>query len=188
MERTLHGLEGSGCHITEGQSIYPLAGPMEGRQKIIPSMIQQRIAERHRRRNQFSDIPFDNAFGLFGVFHLIADRHPQPSSNQTGQILVQRMMGESCQGHFGGSPIRALGQGDSQNFGTLHRVIPKGFVEVPYPEQEHCPGVSRLDLRVLFHQRGFGGVLGGHLEYRQSRQFPTKQATSSRRCRPETVN
>jgi hypothetical protein len=73
------------------------------------------------------------------------------------------MMGETRQGCFGGCAVRAFGQGDAQDFGTLDRIFPKGLVEIPHPKKQKGPGVTSLDLGVLLHQGRFASGLGRHI-------------------------
>jgi hypothetical protein len=73
------------------------------------------------------------------------------------------MMRETRQGCFGGRAVRAFGQGDAQDFGTLDRIFPKGLVEIPHPKKQKGPGVTSLDLGVLLHQGRFASGLGRHI-------------------------
>ena len=73
--RSFRQHEFAGGKIEKGQSDPLLILDMDSGQEIVGPMLQQFILDRCTRTNQVGDPSLHNAFGLFGVFQLIADRH-----------------------------------------------------------------------------------------------------------------
>ena len=123
---------------------------MDGTQEVVVLGGEDVIVQGNSGSHQFGDATLYNAFGLFGVFQLIADGHALSRFHQFGQIGVQGVVRKP--GQFGLVPaIVPVGKDNAQNFGGLYRVLPKGFIKVAHTEQQQRIRVFYLDGIVLLH-------------------------------------
>ena len=71
----------------------------------------------HAGRHQLRDAALDEAFGLLGVFELVADGHALAGAHQLGQVVVEGVVRKAGQGHFAAAAGAALGERDVENAG-----------------------------------------------------------------------
>jgi len=122
-------------------------------QKVVLFVLENIVIDGNSGGDQFSDAPFDDFLGQFGVFELFTNGYPLTSPDQFGEIGVEGMVGKTGQFHEAGGPVGPACKGDAQNFCRPDGVIPEGLIEIAHPEKEDCIGVFGLDGIILPHQR-----------------------------------
>ncbi len=148
----------AGGNVDEGQA-HGFVLFIHRSQPVVFAGIEHIVAQRHAGCDQFGNPPFHNSDGIFRVFELVADRHPLPGTHQFGQVIVERMMRKSGQGHFGCRTVSTFGEGDVENAGRGDRVLAKGFIKIAHPKEQQSTGIFGFDGRILLHERGFFGWL-----------------------------
>ena len=126
---------------------------MYGCQKVIFFDIEHIVVGRYARCNKFGDAAFDQLFGEFRVFELVANGHAQPGTHKFRQIGVERMMRKSghsrCVGIFAGT----FGQCDAQNFGSNLGILVVCFVKIAATKQYYRVRILIFDVEKLLHHR-----------------------------------
>ena len=122
------------------------------RKVIVLFLLQHAVGECHPGGDDFYDVPFDDPFGMFGVFELLANGDTVPRLEKLGQVRVECVMGESGKRDFPGSAVAALCQCDSQNARGGGCVFFKRLEEIAHPEEENRVRVARLDAGILLHE------------------------------------
>ena len=61
---------------------------MQGGNEVVGFAFQHVVVHDQARRHQFRHSALDEAFGLFGIFELVAHGHFQPALDQLRQIRV----------------------------------------------------------------------------------------------------
>lgn len=69
------------------------------------------------------------------------------------------MVREACQLYMRGLTICPLGKRDAQDMRGTDSILPEGFIEVAYTEQQQRIRVLALNAVILLHQRGLGVIL-----------------------------
>ena len=112
VERSFRCQEFTGRDIEERNAASRFS-KMHGSEEVIFLIIQNIIIDRDTRSNQFCDSALHEFLRHFGIFQLVADRHPLTCADQFRQISIQRMMRKPR--HFDGFTftIGTLGQCDS---------------------------------------------------------------------------
>jgi hypothetical protein len=97
------------------------------------------------RRYGSNDVAFDDAFGLFWIFHLLANGNGAPGLDGFGNVGVDGAYGHTCHGDAAVVVVAvAGGQGDAKQFGGLDSVFEEKFVEIAHAEEEK--GITALGL------------------------------------------
>jgi len=137
----------------------PLAVQVDGCEIVVLLVLQQRVVGQRAGRDDAGDVAPDQALGLGGVLHLLADGHAVPRPNHLGQVGVDGVIRHAAHGHGTGAPGSA-GQGDAHDTGPDAGVLVEEFVEVAHPEEQDGVRVRVFELPVLFHRRrGHGTIL-----------------------------
>ena len=144
----------AGRNVEKGNSRHVFI-EMDGSKKIIFTVFENIIIDGNTGCHQFGNPAFDNVFGHFRVFELLADGHPLPGPNQLGQIGIQRVIRKSGQFHGTGRPVGPACQGDPQYLSRFDGIFPKRFVKIAYTEQQNCVRMFIFYSIILFHQRRF---------------------------------
>ena len=71
---------------------------MHSGKKVVFLIIQHIVAHGHTRRHKFGDAAFDEFFGQFRVFQLVANGYAFARTYKFWQICIKRMMWKS--GHL----------------------------------------------------------------------------------------
>jgi len=103
--------------------------------------------------DQFDDAALDQPPHLLGVFQLLADGYALARPHQLGQVGVDGMVGEPRQFDVGCRTVGPPRERNAEYAAGLDRVLAEGFVKIPYPEEQDCIGMHRLDRIILLHQR-----------------------------------
>ena len=151
-----------GGDVQKGQTV-PSRAVTDRREPIVVPVIHDTIAERYAGRDHFRDPTFHDGLGQLGILQLIADRYSMPRADQFGQVGIQGMVRETCQGHFTGRAVVAFGEGDPEDLRGPNSVGGEGLVEIAHTEEQQGVGVLPLDPLILLHQRCFAPYAFGHL-------------------------
>ena len=127
----------------------------DGCKEIVLLMREYIVIGRYAGSDQFGNTAFDQRFGLFRIFQLVAYGHALAGSYQFGQIGIQRMMRKAGQFDKLGSSVGTPCQRYPQDLGSHDGILRKCFVEISHPEEQDSIRVFLLDLKVLAHQRRF---------------------------------
>ena len=147
-------IELAGGDIQKRHSVYPV-GQVKSAEEVVLLHIQHHIVVRHTGCNQLGDAPFHQPLHRLGVFQLLAYRHPQTRSHQSGQILVNGVIGYSCQIGISTAATCLARQRNTQYLGGLAGILAESLIKITYAEQQHRIGKLAFHLGMLFHQRGF---------------------------------
>ena len=91
------------------------------------------------RADDLHHLALDQALGLGGILHLLADGHGQPGLEQAGQVGVEGVVGHAGQGHRVVALGVAAGQGHAGHRGQGLGVLEEGLVEIAHAEQQQDP-------------------------------------------------
>ena len=107
--RTFRNEELPGGDVQESYAD-PLLPKMHRRQEVVPSRGEHLIVHRHPGGDELRYAAFDDLFGQFRVFQLVAHRYPPTGQHQFGQIGVDGVVRETGHRRFGGQPGATLGE------------------------------------------------------------------------------
>ena len=106
-----------------------------------------------RPRRQYADnFPAHKVLTGARLFHLLADSHFVPGSNQACDIIFRCVIRHPAHGNGIAFFFVARGECDLQNARSHHRVLEKEFVEIPQTEQQQGSRMLLLERVVLPHQ------------------------------------
>ena len=140
--------------IQEGNTRHFLL-EMDRRKEVVLLVVQYIIIDSDTRRHQLRDATLHQLLSQLRVLQLVADGHTLTRAHQFRQISIQRMMRETGQFDRLGRTVRTLGQRDSQDFGSHHRILQKRLIKIAHTEQQDRIRMHRLEFQVLLHQRRF---------------------------------
>ncbi len=125
-----------------------------GREVVVAGGVELVGRQGGARAEDARQLPADELARL-GRLLLVADRHLFPRAQQPAHVAVHGM--ERQPGH--GLAV-AVGEGEAEDLGGLHRVVEEQLVEVAQPEEKQGSGRQpALHLEVLLHHRR--ELLGG---------------------------
>ena len=124
---------------------------MHGCQKVIGPMVQQFIAGSQPRGDQLGDPSFHDFLVFRRFFQLVANRHPMPCPDQSGQIGIKCMMRKPCKLHVAATII-AIGKHNAQHSRGSDGIFSKCFIKVAHPKEQDGIFVLGLEAKVLLHK------------------------------------
>ena len=70
----------------------------EADEEVVALLVEHGVGERSARGDDLDYVAFDNAFGLFGIFDLLADGDLAPELDEFGQIAFHGVVGHAGEG------------------------------------------------------------------------------------------
>ena len=159
------GAKIAGGKVHQGQTRRSVAPHHRSQIVVLPRLQHLRINGRARRHHA-RDLALDELFGHAGVFHLVANRHPEAPPDELGDITFGRVVRHAAHGNGRAFLLVARGEGDLEFLRGNHRIFKKQFVEIAQAKEQQGAGVALLDSAVLAHEgcgeffHGFGGLAG----------------------------
>ena len=153
------GVERTGGKVTEGNAEFAPLAVVRSEIIILP-LFQHTAFRNGAGGDDPGDIPFHNALGLGGIFHLLANSHLVALCHQTGNVSIHRMVRHTA--HRGllflGLVSIPGGQGQIKFPGSGLGIFIKHFVEVTKAEEQDTILIALFDLEILpTHRRHFIG-------------------------------
>ena len=105
------------------------------------------------------DLAAHKPLGGGGILHLLADGHLVAPLDQTADVGIRRMEGDSAHGGALGLPAVSARQGQLQHPGGGDGVVKEHLVEIPETVEKQKVLVLLLDLKILLHHGSHGGYL-----------------------------
>src|ERR1044072_291913 len=109
-------------------------GKMNTTQEVIAVMLQHFIVGGHTGCNQFGYPAFYNAFGLFGIFELIANGYTITGPHQFVQVRIERMVWKASQLATESRAVVPFGKGNTKHLRSNNSILAKSFVKITYSE------------------------------------------------------
>ena len=103
---------------------------MDGGEVVVAGGVEDFVFGDGAGGDDAGDFAADDAFGLGGVFHLVADGGLLAGADEFGEVGVNGVVGDAA---HGGSA--ALGEGHAEDGGGGAGVVEKHLVEVAEPKQ-----------------------------------------------------
>ena len=128
--------------------------PRHRRQIIIFLGVNQPRPASRPRRNHADHFSPHNLLARPRHFHLLADRHLVPRTNQPRDIILRRVIRHPAHRHRLPLFLVPRGQSDLQNLRRHHRVIVEKLVEIPQAEKQQGRRMLLLHRMILLHQWG----------------------------------
>lgn len=111
VQRTFGDHELAGGYV-RGRESGQVAVHRDGGQVIVARRFEQVLGRDRARSDDLNHLPFHDALGQFGIFHLFADRHPVSGPDHLVQIAVEGVMGKSGQRDVSRLAVPAAGERD----------------------------------------------------------------------------
>ncbi len=124
------------------------------RDQVAAVALEKVALHRRPRRDHADDLPPDDPFRRGRIFHLIADRHPEPFPDELRDVRVGRVVRDPA---HRGLPFASLAAGrehEAQDRGRRLGVFEEHLVEVAETIEEDRVRHLPLDLEVLLEHRG----------------------------------
>jgi hypothetical protein len=105
-------------------------------------------------RHDADDFAFDDPFGLFWIFHLIADGDPEAFLHQPREVGIERVMRDAA--HRDGralSIFRTRCEREIQRARRDERILVEHLVEVPHAKKQDGIAILLLRIEILAHRR-----------------------------------
>ena len=146
------GAEEFACRDVEQGDAAAVLVEAYGSEEVVFACIEHVVAHREAWSNEFGDAALYQFLGEFGVLELFAYSYTFTCPDESGQVGIECMIGESGQGIAG-----ACGQRDAQYVVRLFGVVAERLVEVAYAVEDDCVGMFLFQLKILLeHRRIFG--------------------------------
>ena len=155
------------CHAPDAR----IAGSKRQQECRLARVEKLRIGESPGRHDA-DDGAFDDPFGLFRVFDLIADGDAKTFLHKPRKVRVERVMGHAAHGN--GAALTVFSPRREREFERPRgdeRVLVEHLVEIAHAEKENGVAILLLRVEILAHGRrdGRGGRRGtrggGHVEW-----------------------
>ena len=130
----------------------------QGDDVVVPLRLQKRVRDHGPGGNRLDHLAPHDPLGLGGVLGLFADRDLPAELDQTFQVVVEGLGGDSGQRYAARGPVVARGQGEPEETGALLGVLAEQFVEVPHAKENEVVPVTGFHLAPLPHERGVGAA------------------------------
>jgi hypothetical protein len=144
----------------DGDGVVGVGG--DGGEGVFAGFVEEGFVGECAWGDESCDFAADDAFGLCGVFHLIADGDAVSGVDHASEVAFDAVVRDA--GH--GDALGSLGEGDAEDFVGELGVVEEQFVEIAHAEEEDAVGVQLLEAAVLPHGGGVwvfrGGFHGGH--------------------------
>ena len=88
---------------------------MNAGKEVILLLLKDLVIVGNPGGNKFGNTAFDNGFGQFRIFQLVADGHPQTCLDQSWEVQVERMVRKTGQFDIGCGAVGPPGQHDAQD-------------------------------------------------------------------------
>ena len=122
------------------------------RQEVVFACIEHVIAHREAWSDELGNAALHQFLGEFRVFELFAYSYTFTCPDESGQVGIECMIGESSQ-----RIACTCGQGNTQYVVCLLGVVAERLVEVAYAIEDDCVGMFLFQLKILLeHRRIFG--------------------------------
>ena len=165
VQRTLRDLKCTCRHIQKRNSALVLVECQSG-DVIVLLLLEKLLVEGHTGSHQFSNSALDYILCKLRVFKLVAHRNLIARADQSREICLERMMGESRHRDGTGSGAGTLCKHDSEHLAGYEGIISVCFVKIAAPEKKHCFRIFRLESKILLHHRSLGRFLLCHFVFR----------------------
>lgn len=142
--------EGSGGDIQTGQPHIFLM-PGNGQNEVVGLCIEEFILHDHSRGDHADHFPFNQAFGGFGILHLITDGHLEPVFDQAGDVALGCPVGDPAHGHGGIVVFVPGSKGNLQHPGGHLGILEKHLVKITHAVEQQGIGIPLLNGEVLLH-------------------------------------
>ena len=129
---------------------------------VVLLLLEKLLVEGHTRSHQLSNSALDYILCKLRVFKLVAHRHLIARADQSREICLERMVGESRHRDGSGSRAGTLCKHDSEHLAGYEGIISVCFVKIAAPEKKHCFRIFRLESKILLHHRCLGRFLLCH--------------------------
>ena len=127
-------------------------GEMQRRKEVVFAARQHIVAQGYARCHQLRDAAFHQLLGEFRIFELVANRHTKAGTDESRQVVVERMVRETRHLRGGVRPLLvAFCQRDAQHLRGDDRILTIGFVKVAAAKQQNRVGVRRFHVVKLPH-------------------------------------
>ena len=158
------GIEGTGGNVAEAQAEDAIPAVGTGKIVVAP-LVQHGAFGDGAGGDNAGDIPFDQTLGCGRVFHLLTDGHLVALGDQTGNIALAGVVGDTAHGNPVGIVLGlgavAAGEGQVQLPGSGAGIFVEHLIEVAETEKENAVRMIVFDLPVLLHHGG--KLLLGHV-------------------------
>ena len=141
----------AGGEIEHGEAV-GLVLPVEPGEIVGARGLEHRIGQHGAGGDDAGDLALDDALGLGGIFHLVAEGDLLAGAQELGQVEVDGVVGDAA--HRRALP---LGERDAEDFRGDDGILEKHLVEVAQAEEQNGVGGDfRLGAAVLRHHGGCG--------------------------------
>ena len=151
--------EASGRQVDPSESRAIVVDEQAG-EEVVRARVERVLFGDRARGDDAHDRAIDDALGLFGIRHLLADGDLVPLLDEAHQVPLHRLDRHAGHRQRVGRALRARGQRDPELARRDLRVVAEQLVEVAHPEEEQCIGLLLLGSPELVHHPDLG-LLGG---------------------------
>ena len=143
---------------------------VDGAKEIVLFCLQDVVSHDDARSNEFGDAALDQFLGKFRVLELVADGDAMTGADETREIGVERVVGETCH-------LRVLRRAflvsarerDAEDLRGGDGIGGIGFIEIAAAKKQNGVRVLRFEVEELLHHRGeFGSGRQGENDFERN--------------------
>jgi hypothetical protein len=142
-------------HIHPAETRIVLDSQADGAQEVVFLGFKKHVIRERARGHDAHNISFNDSFGRFGIFYLLADCDLKASLYHFLEISIHGMERYTCQGDGVASGLAPAGQGQAQDSRAGLGIVVKRLIEIPHSEKQDGIRVLFLEVEKLFHSRRY---------------------------------